>query len=127
MTFWGVPGDPRHDQSRGWECINDGVHYEKGEVSTPCPASTDLPQTPLLTLPTSCPASPAAEPLSSSMELESWAQPGYVKPPAYVWSGPLEEPLGFTGCEELPFEPQLQVRPEVARPHRCARGARRRG
>jgi hypothetical protein len=112
VTFWGVPGDPRHNQSRGWECVADGVHYEKGEVSTPCPASSDLPQTPLLTLPGYCPSDPGSEPVSSTVELDSWVQPGFVKPPAYVWSGPLEEPLGFTGCEALPFTPAIGVAPE---------------
>src|SRR6202020_3027449 len=26
VTFWGVPGDPIHDQSRGWQCIDGGVY-----------------------------------------------------------------------------------------------------
>ena len=112
VTFWGVPGDPRHSESRGWECINGGVHFEKGEVSTPCPTSTNLAQTPLLTLPTACEADPASEPVSSSLELDSWSQPEYVKVPPYVWSGPLEEPLGFTGCAELPFGPTISAVPE---------------
>ncbi len=112
VTFWGVPGDPRHNQSRGWECINNGVHFEKGEVPTPCPAFTSLPETPLLTLPTSCADDPAGEPVSATVELDSWTQQAYVTPPAYVWSGPLEEPLGFTGCDELPFSPTIDVVPE---------------
>ncbi len=117
VTVWGVPGDQRHSASRGWECVDDGYHYEKGEVSTPCPSSTDLPQTPLLTLPTSCPADPALEPLSTSMQAESWPEPGHTPESiesAYLWTGPLGEPLGFGGCEELPFEPRLEVAPATA-------------
>ncbi len=112
VTFWGVPGDSSHNQSRGWECINDGVHFEKGEVTTPCPVSTSLPQTPLLTLPTACAQNPPSEPVSSTVELESWAQQGYVTPPAYVWAGPLEEPLGFTSCGKVEFQPTVDVSAE---------------
>ena len=114
VTVWGVPGDPRHNQAHGWECIEGGVHYEKGEVSTPCPVSSELPETPLLTLPTSCAANPAVEPVSASLEADSWTEAGYVKPPPYVWSGPLEEPLGFTDCAALAFEPTIGVAPETA-------------
>ena len=42
VTIWGVPGDPRHNSSHGWECIAGGEHYEKSEVSTPCPLSASL-------------------------------------------------------------------------------------
>jgi hypothetical protein len=112
VAFWGVPGDPSHNQSRGWECIEGGRHFESGEVDTPCPSSSDLPQTPLLTLPTYCAADPASEPVTSSMEVESWAHPGFLTPPVYVWSGPLEEPLAFRACEELQFTPAISVTPE---------------
>ncbi len=114
VTVWGVPGDPRHNQAHGWECIEGGVHHETGEVSTPCPVSSELPETPLLTLPTSCAANPAVEPVSASLEADSWTEAGYVKPPPYVWSGPLEEPLGFTDCAALAFEPTIGVAPETA-------------
>jgi hypothetical protein len=113
VTFWGVPGDPRHNQSRGWECIENSEHHEKGEVSTPCPTSTTLPETPLLRLPTSCPVSPASERLRISALMESWTEREHQVESEYTWAGPLGEPLGFTGCDELPFEPQLQVRPEA--------------
>ena len=65
VTLWGVPGDPRHDQSRGWECVDGGVYAS--EVGKPCPTSSALPQEAFLTLPTSCAANPSSEPLSSSV------------------------------------------------------------
>ncbi len=34
ITFWGVPGDPRHDQSRGWGCLVGG-HWQAGG-NPPC-------------------------------------------------------------------------------------------
>ena len=112
VTFWGVPGDPRHDQARGWECVEDGIHVEKGEVFTPCPISASWPETPLLTLPTSCAVSPASEPFSSLAQIESWTESKRVVESEYSWVGPLEEPLGLKGCEELLFEPSIGVVPQ---------------
>ncbi len=107
VTLWGVPGDPRHNQSRGWECL-DGQS---------CPAS-ELPQTPFLTLPTSCAANPAEEPVLSRLEADSWADPlsfPLSEPTAeYVWANEEGRLLGFEGCQQLPFEPAIQVRPEEA-------------
>ena len=28
VTFWGVPGDPAHDASRGWDCLAGGYAVE---------------------------------------------------------------------------------------------------
>ncbi len=112
VTFWGVPGDPRHDSSRGWECVEGGLHVEKGEIATPCPVSASWPKTPLLTLPTSCAPEPAAEPVSSLAHIESWTEDEHPVQSKYAWSGPLEESLGFTRCGELPFSPAIGVVPE---------------
>ena len=50
VTFWGQPGDPSHDASRGWACVQGGHHAKRGEAcAAPSPRST----VPLLTLPTS--------------------------------------------------------------------------
>ena len=107
VTFWGVPGDPRHNQSRGWECL-------QGQS---CPTS-ELPQTPFLTLPTSCAANPVEEPVVSSLEADSWAHPlsfPLSEPTAeYDWASEEGRLLSFVGCGELPFAPTIATRPEAA-------------
>jgi uncharacterized repeat protein (TIGR01451 family) len=112
VTLWGVPGDPRHDQSRGWECVDGGAYQE--QVGKPCPTSSALPQEPFLTLPTSCATSPASEPFSSSTEADSWAAPGSFLSNEYAWLNESGEPLGLKGCGQLPFAPTIQVTPEEA-------------
>src|SRR6202035_5271864 len=48
VTFWGVPGDARHDNQRGWGCLEDA---EKSSVASPCsPLEAEHPA-PLLSLP----------------------------------------------------------------------------
>jgi hypothetical protein len=111
VTFWGVPGDPRHNQSRGWECVAGG--YFHNQVGRPCPASSEVPRQPFLTLPTSCPANPAVEPLTSSLEADSWAQPGVFVSSEYSWFSGTGESLGLDGCNQLPFSPAIGVAPEV--------------
>ena len=61
VTLWGVPGDPRHNSSRGWECIDNGFYAN--QVKKTCPTTSAEPETPFLTLPTSCAGDPAAEPV----------------------------------------------------------------
>ncbi len=111
VTLWGVPGDPRHNQSRGWECVA-GNHFEK-QIKKPCPASSAEPEKPFLTLPTSCAANPAAEPVVSSTEADSWAEPGHFLGSEYEWLSGSGQPLGFEGCGQLPFSPGIDVSPEV--------------
>lgn len=111
VTLWGVPGDAHHDHSRGWECVAGGT-YEK-QVKKLCPTSPELPREPFLTLPTSCPANPAAEPLTSSTEADSWAQPGSFLSAEYAWMSATGQGLGTEGCNQLPFTPTIKVTPEV--------------
>ena len=61
VTLWGVPGDPRHNNARGWECVAGGA--SQNEIKKPCPATSEEPEEPFLTLPTSCAANPQAEPV----------------------------------------------------------------
>jgi hypothetical protein len=111
VTLWGVPGDPRHDNARGWECVAGGAF--KNQIKKECPTSTELPREPFLTLPTSCPANPASEPLTSSMEADSWASPGSFLSAEYAWINNAGQLLGLEGCSSLPFTPSINVSPEV--------------
>ena len=110
VTFWGVPGDPRHNNARGWECVAGGEFA--AQVKKTCPATTELPEEPFLTLPTSCAASPAAEPIIFTTEADSWANSGSFLGSEYEWMTTEGQPLGFTGCGQLPFSPSIDVTPE---------------
>ena len=61
MTFWGVPGDPRHNSSRGWECVAGGVFANQVGKALPARQPTSAKQ-PFLTLPTSCTGESGGEP-----------------------------------------------------------------
>jgi hypothetical protein len=110
VTFWGVPGDPRHNNARGWECV-EGGRYES-QVGKPCPATSAEPEEPFLTLPSSCAADPQAEPVRFPMESDSWANPGSLLGAEYEWMSEEGRLLGFEGCDVLPFSPTIDVTPE---------------
>ena len=111
VSLWGVPGDPRHNDARGWECVAGGEFAK--QAGKPCPATSEVREQPFLTLPTSCPANPANEPLTSSMEADSWAAPGSFFSAKYAWLSGAGQGLGIDGCNELPFTPSIKVTPEV--------------
>ena len=110
ITLWGVPGDPRHNQARGWECVAGGAFAR--QIGKPCPATSEIPLQPFLTLPTSCATSPAGEPVNTLLEADSWAEPGTFLSSEYAWTNQEGRDLGFEGCSELPFSPQIATKPE---------------
>ena len=94
VTFWGVPGDARHNNSRGKNCL--------GGKENECPAFEAVHPPPLLALPTSC-----TGPLQTSMEAASWKQPGVFGSLAST------EPLpAMDGCNRLQFDPSISVAPD---------------
>jgi hypothetical protein len=99
VTFWGVPGDPRHDNQRGWNCLQDA--HESG--AGPCPASEAAHPPPLLSMPTSC----SGKPLQTSVEAASWMEPG-----SFV-TAPMSQAMPtLDGCNRLPFSPTISVAPD---------------
>jgi hypothetical protein len=110
VTLWGVPGDPRHNDARGWECVAGGAFAR--QIGKPCPAGSAEPEDPLLTLPTSCAQNPSAEPVLSNVEADSWAEPERFLGSEYQWMIGTGQPLGFEGCALLPFNPEIEAAAE---------------
>jgi hypothetical protein len=102
VTFWGVPGDPRHDSARGWSCLAEGILVTTVGNPPPCTPLGLVKAPPFLILPTSCTGS-----LQSTVEGDSWSAPD-------VSTGPLSA-LGLPamdGCNQLPFGSSLSVVPD---------------
>ncbi len=102
VTFWGVPGDPRHDSSRGWNCLTPNVELP------PCGATEEKTPPPLLTLPTAC-----TGPLHTTVEGDSWQEEGsFTAPFEFVFKDNLGRPVAMDGCNQEPFSPSIRVTPD---------------
>ncbi|HEY2142658.1 MAG TPA: hypothetical protein VGG98_11445 [Solirubrobacteraceae bacterium] len=99
FTFWGVPGDPTHDQLRG-ACVDEP---QPGG----CPSGLPLPLKPFLTLPTAC-----LGPQTTSIQADPWAAPGEWSGLSSVSHDDGGSPIGLSGCGRLDFTPQLSVAPD---------------
>ncbi len=95
LTLWGVPASPAHDTRRG-RCVSGG--------GAAC--SVNIPEKPFLTLPTSC-----GGPLPTSFEATSWEGDFFEETIFTHDASEPPEPLGMTGCGNLPFHPQISARP----------------
>jgi hypothetical protein len=105
VTFWGVPGDPRHDPARGWGCVTP--HEFEAELSH-CVALGEKVTPPLLTLPTAC-----TGPLHTTLEADSWEDQGaFTAPFDYTFRDGLGRPMGMDGCDQEPFTPSIKVTPD---------------
>jgi hypothetical protein len=102
VTFWGVPGDPRHDPVRNWTCL-------KPVENIPCaPTERQSTPPPLLTLPTAC-----TGPVHTTLEADTWQDEGvFTAPLEYTFKDNLGRPVGLDGCNQLPFSPSVRVTPD---------------
>lgn len=96
LAFWGVPGDPRHDGQRGWNCL-----WSLGA----CPATNEVAPPPFLVMPTSCQA-----PFQATLRGDSWA--ASEKPSEEAEPTIYRLPEAIDGCNRLPFEPSIKVTPD---------------
>jgi hypothetical protein len=106
LTLWGDPSNASHDRERGLCADEEAKHrFRTTGIGSSCPVERTTK--PFLTLPSACPG----EPLTTSMSVDSWQEPGTPVVPSPAQS------LAVTGCEELDFSPRLTVglaEPEAA-------------
>jgi hypothetical protein len=110
LSFWGDPGDPRHDLARTTG-INGSGCLESNEFGVDgCTETSESKQVPFLSLPASC--SGLSNPFTATMQATSWAEPTAPVPDTYSLRNSSDEPLGMTGCNRLPFNPSISVAPD---------------
>jgi len=99
VTFWGVPGDPRHNNARG-NCLGGGGS---------CGTSNETKPPPFFVLPTTC----TGRPLESVAEIDPWSEPGHFAQASTSEPSVSEQPMPtLNGCDRLPFEPSIEVTPD---------------
>lgn len=101
VTLWGEPADPGHNADRG-KCAPPPLG---GSSRGNCPSGAQLE--PFLTMPTTC-----QSPLTFTLHIDSWAQPGEFVTDTATSAGVGDE-TDLRGCEGLDFSPSISVQPET--------------
>jgi hypothetical protein len=103
ITLWGVPAASAHDPQRGITCIGSGADpyasCEGGNIAS------GLEQVALLTMPGNCSPTPP----KAVAWADSWEEPG-------LYARAQSDLPTMTGCEGLPFSPEVVMRPEALSP-----------
>ncbi|HET8566397.1 MAG TPA: hypothetical protein VFL77_07970 [Solirubrobacterales bacterium] len=95
VVIWGTPGDPRHDNSRGWNCV-----YTVSSLG-PCQRPSGLGERAFLRQPVSC-----VTPFDFTAEIEPWNTPiGSVVDKKESSSEEME------ACSGVPFNPEIHASP----------------
>jgi hypothetical protein len=100
VTFWGVPGDSRHDNQRGWGCLYVARGQETGQ---PCTPAAQQHPAPFLSMPTRCNA-----PLGTTIAFDSWDEPGAV----HTVNGLFQPSEALSGCNRVQFQPEIKIAPD---------------
>lgn len=102
VTIWGTPGDPRHDNARGWQCMARGSYDRTITPTAPvCGELEEHNERAFLTLPTSC--GTPENPQTSEVSGEAW---GGEPLPSDVTPAGLE----LAGCQNLELNPSIEVK-----------------
>jgi uncharacterized repeat protein (TIGR01451 family) len=101
VSFWGVPGDARHNSSRGWSCLTESEGFSHGL----CVPSEDPHPPAFLSMPTSCEG-----PLQASAQVSSWLTPGHLQ--SFLAPEPLQS---LDSCNQLAFNPSVSAQPSTDR------------
>jgi hypothetical protein len=102
ITFWGVPFEEIHNHERCGlteTVISVKCGFKPGGVYAK----------PLLTVPTSCEGAQNVE-----LSADSWNGGAGTSRKNILLQSPTGTPLGFEGCEHLPFGPTLSVAPDTS-------------
>jgi hypothetical protein len=99
VTIWGTPGDPAHDGQRGWLCVFNFIDYG------PCGSPSGSNENAFLRLPVSCKDAAVA-----GSEVEPWNTPlgGVIGTSSFTTPAP-------SGCNQVPFKPEIQASPTSKR------------
>jgi hypothetical protein len=113
LTFWGVPGDPDHDEQRGPSCIT-GLTPPVPETCTPGPPgglSSSVPDLPFLSNPTRC----TGVPLLTRLSLWSHSDPQEFA--TVVGRTPtIDGKDGAQECGRVPYDSGIEVTPDTTQP-----------
>jgi hypothetical protein len=99
-TLWGVPAATVHDPQRGLSCTAGDVNQQWSCQGGGVP-SGEAPVA-FLTMPSDC----SAGPQTGIAWADSWEEPGRYE------QGRSTLP-GMTGCDLLPFDPEIEVKPDT--------------
>jgi hypothetical protein len=111
VTIWGVPAAHEHDLARQQICSSAQTPECLDNKGGPEPAGISLK--PFLSNPTSC------GPHVATMQADSWEHPGATLPDGSPdlgdpnWSRASVEVPPIVGCERVPFEPSIEVKPST--------------
>jgi hypothetical protein len=105
LTLWGVPSDPSHDTLRSDHRLQLGPG-ELFNAPEALATKTQSPRVPFLTSPPRC----TDEPLAFTIRGDSWEHPGAFDT-RRVSADEDGTPFVFEGCEAVPFQPSVDVRP----------------
>jgi hypothetical protein len=114
VTLWGVPGDSRHNNSRGLGCLEETAGRTEEERILrnlePCLQPHQSSPPPFLALPTSCTGV-----LKDTVEADTWDEPHKeVSFTAQPWQAPAEGVMpALDGCGSLAFGSEITVSPDV--------------